>query len=357
MRRLAAAMAVMTIVAACSSGGTGGTTATTTAPAATVAAASPSATAPGKPEVTSLKVAHSGSEDFDTTNKRYFIQKLQAMGITVEYSNLATADTALRTLVSGGADLYIGSLGTVARFTQAAGGGVKVIANDIKATDYLLMSQKTIPDVQGLAGKTVGINSPGDAGDTAARACLQSANFDLTKATFVQIGGTSARVAALVAAKIDAAPAHTAESLTALAKVNTLKVLVNCAEAIGPMLTAGLTASDAWLSKNPNLAQIVVDTFVDSSRWAASKKDEFVTLSKTVTPDLADDIRGQTWDIFAKDGYYAKNGGMSDALLTNWDKLAVLTREVTTGTVPDHKLWIDDKYVKSYLARNGSQPE
>jgi ABC-type nitrate/sulfonate/bicarbonate transport system substrate-binding protein len=348
----------MVIVSACSSAGTGGTTTTApAAPAATVAAASPSPTAPGKPETTSVRIAHSGSEDFDTTNKRYFIQKLQAMGITVEYSNLATADTALRTLVSGGADLYIGSLGTVARFTQAAGGGVKVIANDIKATDYLLMSQKTITDVQALAGKTIGINSPGDAGDTAARACLQSANFDLTKATFVQIGGTSARVAALVAAKIDAAPAHTAESLTALAKVNTLKVLVNCAEAIGPMLTAGLTASDAWLTKNPNLAQTAVDTFVDASRWAATKKDEFVALSKTVTPDLDDAIRGQTWDIFAKDGYYAKNGGMSDALLTNWDKLALLTREVTTGSVPDHKLWIDPKYVNSYLARNGSQPE
>jgi ABC-type nitrate/sulfonate/bicarbonate transport system substrate-binding protein len=354
MKRLVVAAAVMVIVAACSSAGTGGTA--TSAPPA-VAAASVSPTPPGKPETTTLSIAHSGTDDFDTTNKAYFIKLLQAKGLTVTNANLATADTALRTLVSGGADVYIGSLGTVARFTVAAGGGVKVMANDIKATDYLLMSQKTIPDVPGLAGKTIGINSPGDAGDTAARACLQSSNFDLTKATFVQIGGTSARVAALVAGKIDAAPAHTAESLTALAKVNTLKILVTCADAIGPILEAGITSSDAWLAKNPNTAQIVVDAFIDAARWAATNKTEFVTLSKTVTPDLDDAIRGPTWDIFAKDGYYAQNGGMSDALLTGWDKLAITTREITTGTVPDHKLWIDTKYVNSYLARNGTKPE
>jgi len=111
------------------------------------------------------------------------------------------------------------------------------------------------------------------------------------------------------------------------------------------------------MAKNPNTAQIVVDAFIDAARWAATNKTEFVTLSKTVTPDLDDAIRGPTWDIFAKDGYYAQNGGMSDALLTGWDKLAITTREITTGTVPDHKLWIDPKYVNSYLARNGTKPE
>ena len=356
MRRLLVSVAVMVFVSACASpAATGGTAAPPTAAPAASASAKP--TPPGAPESTSLRIAHSGSDDFDSTNARYFINLLKAKGFTVDYQNLSTADVALRTLVAGQADLYIGSLGTVARFTQAAGGGVKVIGNDIKATDYLLVSQSTIPNVAALAGKTVGINSPGDAGDTAARACLQSANFDLTKATFVQIGGTSARVAALVAGKIDAAPAHTAETLSALAKVSTLKILVNCGEAIGPILEHGLTASDGWLAKNPNAAQIAVDLWIDAARWAATNKAEFLALSKIVTPDLDDGIRGPTWDAFAKVGYYAKNGGMSDALLTGWDKLALLTREITTGTVPDHKLWIDQKYVNSYLARFGTQPE
>ena len=57
---------------------------------------------------------------------------------------------------------------------------MKIIANDVKATDHLLVSQKRIANVAALKDHTLGINSPGDAGDTVARACLAGANFAVT---------------------------------------------------------------------------------------------------------------------------------------------------------------------------------
>ena len=336
----------------------GGTASSSPTPTATTAAPTAAArpTAPGKAELTKIVVAKSGTDDFTSVNQNYFYDQLRSKGFTVEVQNLATADTTLRTVVQGSADLFVGSLGTVARLAESGGGGMKVIANDVKATDYLLLSQKAIANVAGLKDHTIGINSPGDAGDTVARACLAGSNFDVTTAKFVQIGGTSARVAALLANKIDAAPAHVAEGLTALTKTDALKVLVACSDPIGPFLQATLAAADPWLAKNPNTAQIVVDTWIDAVRWAAKNKTEYLALSKKTVPDVDDKIRSDSYDLFIKIGYFATNGGMSTDLLDRWDKLAVTTRAVTSA-VPPRAQWVEQKYVNSYLARFGTVAE
>lgn len=350
----ACAIALLVILGAC--GGTG-TASPSGTPAGTAgASAKGTPAAPGKAELTKIVIAKSGTDDFTSVNQNYFYDALKAKGFTVEVQNLASADTTLRTVVQGSADLFVGSLGTVARLAESGGGGMKIIANDVKATDYLLLSQKSIANVAALKDRTIGINSPGDAGDTVARACLAGSNFDVNQAKFVQIGGTSARVAALLANKIDAAPAHVAEALTALTKTDALKVLVACSEPIGPFLQATLAAADPWLAKNPNTAQIVVDAWVDAVRWAAKNKADYLTLAKKTVPDIDPKVASDSYDLFIKIGYFATNGGMSDDLLNRWDKLAVTTRAVT-AVVPPRAQWVDQKYVINYLARNGTVAE
>ena len=120
MRKLAWA-ALLVIVTAC---GATASTAPSVAPA-TSATASVMGTlaAPGKAELTKIVVAKSGTDDFTSVNQNYFYDALRAKGFTVEIQNLASADRTLRTVVQGSADLFVGSLGTVARLAESGGAG------------------------------------------------------------------------------------------------------------------------------------------------------------------------------------------------------------------------------------------
>ena len=218
-----------------------------------------------------------------------------------------------------------------------------------------LISKSSIASVADLKGKTQGISAPGDASELVMHLCLNNLGFDYSSLKIVRIGGTSARVAALLAGQIDFGAAHIADATAAVNKSNgALKALVDCGKAVGNYPVTGMLTTSRWLKANPKLTQLLVDTYLDSMRWAAGNKDAFIAFAKTWVPDVPVDLMGPSWDYFKSVNFWAINGGIDIASVQTYLGYAAQLG-VLTGRIPTSDIWVDDSFVKDYLARNGTK--
>lgn len=357
LTRIGSLLGTVILVAACSSGATPSSAPASSAPEPTaVASDAPASVAPsevagpGAPEKAVLKVVQGSDPDFTQVGLSKAIEYMQAKGVTVEFSSVVDTDTATRSVIAGQQDIVVNSL-YFGINANKAGIPLRTFLVDIQAVDYLLMSIPDVTDIKTLEGGTVGINKPGDLGATIADQCLKFSDVDVTKVEYVQVGGTSARMSALIAGQIMAAPAHAAEALNGQ-KEGGLNILVDCGEAIGTFLQTGASSTQEWLDANPNLAQLWTDAYIDALRWSAENKDEYIALSKTVVPDLDDAIRDSTYDLLVKQKVFAVNGGLNvDAV----KKLVDIGLDSASIEAPVPDDWYTLKYIESYLARNGEQ--
>lgn len=352
MVRAGALLTTALLLAACGSGGAA-SPAATEAPAVTAApaesAAPSTAAGPGAPEKTTLKVVQGSDPDFTQVGLTKAFEYLKDKGIDVEFSSVVDTDTATRSVIAGQQDIVVNSLYFGVNANQQ-GIPLRTFMADITAVDYLLMSIPSVTDVKQLEGGTVGINKPGDLGATVADQCLKFSDVDVSKVEYVQVGGTSARMAALLAGQIDSAPAHAAEALNAQ-KEGGLNILVDCGEAIGTFLQTGASSTQEWLDANPNLAQHFTDAYIDAQRWAQTNKDEYIALSKEVVPDLDDQIRSDTYDLLVKQGVFGVDGGLNPDSIKKLIDIGLDSKSIE-APVPDD--WYTMTNVDSYLERNGA---
>lgn len=343
---------VILVAAACSSGATSSPapTATPTAAPSTAASPEPSEVAgPGDPEKTTLKVVQGSDPDFTQVALTKAIEYMKDKhGVDVQFASVVDTDTATRSVIAGQSDIVVNSL-YFGMNAVKQGIPLRTFMVDVAAVDYLMMSIPDVTDEQQLVGGTVGINKPGDLGATIADQCLKSVDIDPADVEFVQVGGTSARMSALLAGQIMAAPAHAAEALNAQ-KEGALNILIDCGEAIGTFLQTGATSTQDWLDANPNLAQLFTDEYINALRWAATDKAGYIELSKTVVPELDDQIRDETYDFLLGAGVFAVNGGLNPESIKKLEDIGLDAGAVEEPIPPD---WYTLDLVDNYLARNG----
>ena len=303
-----------------------------------------------QPGGATIRVVQSSTPDFTQIALTKWQELLDEQGITVEFVNVEGGDVAFRTMIAGSADFNVGGITHLVNLVQATDEEVKLIAIDAVATDYIIVCQPEITSVDQLVGARLGINRPGDSGDSVMRAALRGVGFDVEQAEFLQIGGTSARVAALLSGQIDCGPAHAAEAFTATDQGLTNLLLAD--EGIGPYPQTGLMTTDAYLNDNPELTQTVVDAFVDAQRWAAGSKDEYIELSHEVVEEISDDIRSRAYDVLAEIELFGVDGGLTPGLLDAFIEIELEAGSIE-GDVPPQEEWVNFEFVEDYLERNG----
>ncbi|HET7831183.1 MAG TPA: ABC transporter substrate-binding protein [Candidatus Limnocylindrales bacterium] len=358
MARVGTLVATALLLAACSTGGTASsapsaapaTPAASESAAASEAPSESAAAGPGDPEKTTLKIVQGSDPDFTQVALTKAFENLKAKGIDVEYASVADTDTASRAVIAGQADIVVNSLYFGINAVKN-GIPLKTFLVDAQTLDYLLVSRPDVTDVKQLIGGTVGINKPGDLGGTTAIQCLKAQGINVDEVEFVQVGGTSARMAALLAGQIMAAPAHAAEALNAKNEGG-LNVLSDCGKEIGSFLQTGATSTEEWLAANPNLAQHFVDAYLDALRWAQTDKAGYIALSKEVVPDLDDSLRDPSYDVLHDAGLFAVNGGLNPESIQKLIDIGIDSKAIEEP-VPD--TWYTMDFIESYLARNGEQ--
>jgi ABC-type nitrate/sulfonate/bicarbonate transport system substrate-binding protein len=327
-------------------------------PISTVAGASQGPTTTANPlSGMTVNAVKSGDHAVDDTTLGYWIQLMKdKYGVTVNLNSVDSADTELRAVVAGSADVGVAmSLTGIVTLVQQSATDVKLVAADTYASDYQILSKSDIAGVPDLKGKTEGISAPGDASELVSHLCLNNQGFDYSSLKIVRIGGTSARVAALLAGQIDIGAAHIADAKAAVTKSNgALKILLDCGKAVGNYPVTGMVAQGSYISAHKDLMQALVNGYVDSMRWAASQKDAFLQAATAWVPDSDPTENSTSYDYFKTVGFWPVNGGIDTASLETYLGY-VAQLQVITGKIPTTDQWVDESFVNNYLAANGKQ--
>jgi ABC-type nitrate/sulfonate/bicarbonate transport system substrate-binding protein len=322
------------------------------APATSAAASSAPATPTAKP-ASSVNLVEGGSESFADAAIAKAIDLLKAQGITVNKSVVDDPATALRAVVAGQADIAL--LDPVEAVTAVMNGDapVKFLGSLSQSTDYELIALPNVT-LDNLAGKKFATAGPGTAGEVIAKAALTKQNIDFSSVDLVKVGGTSARITAILAGQVDIAPVHAADASPAVGTGN-VKVLAELGSVLGQYLQQGIIASDTFAADTAT-AQAVVNAFIDAERFANSDKQGYLDLAKAsdLQGDLTDAEAAAAYDGLKGSKIFATNGAICEDAVNvtlTYDK-AVPDSELNTGTVPAYDKWVDPQYVNNYLAAN-----
>jgi NitT/TauT family transport system substrate-binding protein len=324
-----------------------------TATLALAGCAAPEAPAEGEADFGTIRIIGIGTPDFSAVDVAKWQENLEAAGFTVDFKSVEEEDAALRAVVAGAADMYIGSMPSVITAIQNSDAPAEVIAVNAQATDYVILAQNDVETIDDLEGKIVGVNTPGSAGDTIMKLALSAEGFDIESPEYVVIGGTGARVAALQAGQVQATVAHL---VTAEAAIETgqFHALLYCGPALGPYIQTGLIAGTEYTEGNPEATQAAVDALIDAERWAASDKAGYIALSNEIDTESSEELRDSAYDGFLEIDFFGVDGGLSDDLIDTWIQTSIDAGDFDAATMPDKDEWVDSQFVEDYLERNGA---
>lgn len=299
-----------------------------------------------------LRVGFASDPDFTQIANYKWLRDLEEDdGVEVQESYFRSSQDSFRALVAGEVDIAFGTLSSGISLVAQGGDPIKAVVSDMKAPDYILVAQDSLEGLSDLEGKRVGISTPGDISDTLTRAVLSREGVNVDAVEFFQIGGTSARMAGLLAGQITAGAAHAADGLAAIEE-GPLQNLYSYGNAIGDYLQQLVFVNDEWASENHEFVQHLVDTFIDSVRWANENKDEYIELAGDFVDGLDPDIASRAYDIFLEIEMFAVNGGMSDRLLENTVAIEQEVGALDEDVAPSEE-WADQSYVETYLEEHG----
>jgi NitT/TauT family transport system substrate-binding protein len=195
-------------------------------------------------------------------------------GLQVRLITFRATQLIVNAMVQGDID-YTTVLPTVGS-VAIRGLSMKIVGVVAKGTGYAIVSKPEIDSLRGLKGKTFALNSFGSAPDYAVYTYLSKNGLDPNRdLTFLTIGGTSARFAALVGGSVDATVVSSPFEYNAEQQgFRTLVSMREMAEYV-KLPNAGIAVTQRKIDKDPDQiirvlrAMRVATTFIQQQREAS----------------------------------------------------------------------------------------
>ena len=217
-------------------------------------------------------------------------------GLETELVYIGSGTQATQVLLSGSIPLM--SMGGALINANLAGADTVTIAGSTNVLVFELMTQPGIQNAQQLKGGTIAISRFGSVSDTAARLAVRQLGLDPNKdVTILQVGGTTGRIAALKAGKVQGA--MVVPPLTYEGQKQGFKTLVDlAAQGIDfPMMGIGTTRS--YIAKEPNTVRAFMKGYVEGIAYFKGHRDQGIQIiAKNFKLDDLD-LVAKMYDLFA----------------------------------------------------------
>ncbi len=222
----------------------------------------PQTIAPEKKSVRAAYVTTSGAmvELWTAVEKRYF----EEYGLTVE-PVLTRTVSGIQALISGDVQFAYSACAQIMT-ARKAGADIVILASMIPYNLYTIAARHDIKEPKQLTGKRVAISQLGDTTHLSARFALQQAGINPDAVTYVQVGGTPARLAALESGAVDSA-ILSGEGLGVVKNLG-MNVLINLFEKRLPYCNSGIGVSRAFMNANPQTVEAFMRGVVRGNAFA-----------------------------------------------------------------------------------------
>jgi len=300
-----------------------------------------------------VRIVLGGGTDFSDASLYYAVSHLQGEGISVTLSNLADPASALEAVVSGKSDIYLGDPMEAAVAVTNGGANIKYVATIEQTTDYEILSLPKYT-LKNIAGATLATAGPGTAGAIIADTALAKIGVKPSSLHAVTVGGTSARVTAILSGQVDLAPVLAPSAVSAVA-TGKVKILLNAGQVLGSYLQEGLITSGSYVKNYPTIVQQVVDAFLASNRWAATNGAQFISVANQnqLQGSLTKAQEQASWLQLKNGSFYATNGAICPNAILQTERYTYSAGgTLTKSNTPAYSSWVDPSFVKKYLTQH-----
>jgi NitT/TauT family transport system substrate-binding protein len=215
--------------------------------------------------------------------------------------------TVTQTLVAGAAEVGQTDPITVFRAVES-GADLKIIGNVYLNTSLVFVANADkVREFKDLESATVAINGKGDVTHVMLVGPLLKRGVDLKKVNLVEIGGSGARMRALLSKRVDAVPMHF-DQAAQVAKQGNFKVLLEPWKEYRTWINEVWAVNGAWLRRpeNQRVAVDVAKAAITAFRradgelaWFGEKYRKHATIPKAA--DATDESLQPLWSGLAKE--------------------------------------------------------
>jgi NitT/TauT family transport system substrate-binding protein len=274
-------------------------------------------------------------------------------GLDVEETFVNGDATALRSVISGSADLTIIGPPTVMQ-AVSEGAKLKYIGSVQPKVDYQVVAQKSITSLAQLADKTFASAGPSDMTTEIPRLVLRKAGVPTEGVKFLQVGGHSARLQALEAGKVQGTMVNTLTTL-----IGERHGAINVLSKIGadfPKIGYEMIVANAADMDNPakrRAFEIFIKGIIYGSREIEANPQATGQILAKRVPDLPPDLILAALKELNTIKAWGTNGGIDREMVTYTSDALVNWKMLSRPVTPDEL--VDDRFVKGALAEMGTK--
>lgn len=276
---------------------------------------------------------------------------LQGWGANIQTNYGGTSQVVMGAMVSGQADvLEFSAQGTLSAINN--GVVLKAFALPQPRQDYALIGRPNIRTLSDLKGAKIGVLDTVGLNGIQAKFALQAAGLTTNDVHIIQVGGQGARVAALIAGRIDATMVGFMNVLTL--QPQGYNLLYSYTKERPDLFDDLFWASPDWLKNNADVAQAFNQALLEAFRWFdnSANKQAFVNETAAAVKGTDLGVTAQMYDVYIQNNMYPANGIMTlDALTSNQQAY------VDSGGLPKAlpvSQWADVSFAQKALAAEGT---
>jgi ABC-type nitrate/sulfonate/bicarbonate transport system substrate-binding protein len=280
----------------------------------------PSVAAQAKPEKATVRIGYASQSGafaqlWIAAQKNYF----SAEGLNAEILFTRTV-TGVQAMIAGELDFVATGCPELFR-AKRQGFDLRVVGDFAPVNVYLIASRKEITDPKQLKGKRVGVNQFLDTSHVSARFALRHVGVDPDSVTFLQIGSTPERFAALRAGTVDGAvqaalfkPVLAQQGLNNLISLYDMKI---------PYCSGGFATGVETLKKFPRFAESTLRAVVRGHAFLGKGPEDQskAIMSRYMRLPVSDPRLVASYGFFAKDAYFGAPKITVEAARTTLDMM------------------------------------
>jgi NitT/TauT family transport system substrate-binding protein len=225
----------------------------------------------------------------------YAVDELERWGAEVDHSFLSNI-TGIEGIVAGQLNVAASSADEVL-LGVAEGAQVTAISAPTSTMHYAVVVSEGIESVGDLEGKTLAISSPGSFNYLLLAELLRQEGLDPdSDVSFIQIGGTGERAAAMLAGQADAAVVYIDSWLELSQQTDSVSNLGYVADLIPDLPSRLWYGSTEYFDENPDMAVAIACASLNANAWIQSDKDEFIAFTGEEVEGASPEAVGEFYD-------------------------------------------------------------
>jgi NitT/TauT family transport system substrate-binding protein len=195
-------------------------------------------------------------------------------GLDVELIFINGSTRGIQSLIAGDLD-FAGAVGTSAINGKLAGGDIYIIDSLVNTLPYYIIGKPTIKSPEDLKGRTLATHIPGTSADFAVRLALRRFGIDYKDIRAVMVGGSTARVAAVINGQTDFTMVTEPGKLQG--ENAGMKVIIDMAKLKIPFQFSCTVTSGKMIRDNPKLVENMVKSLAEAVHFFQNPKERIDT--------------------------------------------------------------------------------